>query len=85
IAGMNIYNPTLKTWDSRPIVTGEDGKTLVVFGGRTSILQPNIFTGSIHILDITTGIWTSGLPDAAAPRIYAGCVLVVDQFVVWAG
>ncbi|KAF9274522.1 hypothetical protein BGZ88_002959 [Linnemannia elongata] len=124
IAGMNIYNPTNQTWDSRPILTGtlmaryfgspgyntarktiiscdcryrvyavdqhlvrygEDGKTLVVFGGRTSILTPNIFTGSIHILDITTGVWTAGLPDAAAPRVFAGCVLVVDQFVVWAG
>ncbi|KAF9333743.1 hypothetical protein BGZ91_011133 [Linnemannia elongata] len=55
----------------------------VVFGGRTSIVTP-IFTGSIHLLDITTGAWSTGLPQST-PRIYAACTLVGDQFVAWGG
>ncbi|KAG0275332.1 hypothetical protein BGZ96_003829 [Linnemannia gamsii] len=92
------YSPATSAWSVLP-TTGtapspradhcaaisEDGKTLIVFGGRTSVLTPNIFTGSIHILDITTGIWNSALPPAATPRVYAGCILIGDQFVSWAG
>lgn len=62
---------------------GDDGKTLVVFGGRTSIVTPT-FTGSIHLLDITTGAWSTGLPQST-PRIYTACTLVGDQFVAWGG
>ncbi|KAF9133702.1 hypothetical protein BGX30_012193 [Mortierella sp. GBA39] len=61
----------------------EDGKTLVVFGGRTSIVTPT-FTGSIYLLDITTGVWSTGLPQST-PRIYVACTLVGDQFVAWGG
>ncbi|KAI1290565.1 hypothetical protein EDD11_009177 [Mortierella claussenii] len=61
----------------------EDSKTLVVFGGQTSIVTP-AFTGAIHLLDINTGVWTAG-PSLSTPRIYAACVLIGDQFVVWGG
>ncbi|OAQ23276.1 hypothetical protein K457DRAFT_142816 [Linnemannia elongata AG-77] len=61
----------------------EDSKTLVVFGGQTSIVTP-AFTGAIHLLDINTGVWTAG-PPLSTPRIYAACVLIGDQFVVWGG
>ncbi|KAG0043210.1 hypothetical protein BGZ83_011708 [Gryganskiella cystojenkinii] len=61
----------------------EDSKTLVLFGGRTSVVTP-AFTGAIHLLDINTGVWTAG-PPLSTPRIYAACVLIGDQFVVWGG
>ncbi|KAG0357393.1 hypothetical protein BG005_003591 [Podila minutissima] len=64
-------------------LNGEDGKTLIVFGGRTSVVTPT-FTGALHLLDIDTGVWTAG-PSQSTPRIYAACVLVGDQFVVWGG
>ncbi|KAF9901133.1 hypothetical protein EC991_006473 [Linnemannia zychae] len=62
----------------------EDGKTLVVFGGRTSVVVPVTFTGAIHILDIPSGVWSAG-PPQSVPRIYTACVLVGDQFVAWGG
>ncbi|KAF9205799.1 hypothetical protein BGZ49_003475, partial [Haplosporangium sp. Z 27] len=61
----------------------EDSNSIVVFGGRTS-LQPEVFTGSIYILDIATTSWKQG-PPLATSRIYAACVVVGDQFVVWGG
>ncbi|KAF9134496.1 hypothetical protein BG015_003401 [Linnemannia schmuckeri] len=64
----------------------EDGKTLVFYGGRTSIVTPNnAFTGAIYLLDINTGVWSSGLPPSSTPRVYTACTLIGDQFVVWGG
>ncbi|KAG0335368.1 hypothetical protein BG000_007554 [Podila horticola] len=90
------YSPTTTKWSVLPTsgsppspsadqcsAVSEDGKTLIVFGGRTSIVTP-AFTGALHILDIGTGVWTAG-PSQTTPRIYAVCELVGDQFVVWGG
>ncbi|KAG0200940.1 Multiple epidermal growth factor-like domains protein 8 [Mortierella sp. GBA30] len=90
------YSPTTAKWSILPTsgsppspsadhcsAVSEDGKTLVIFGGRTSVVTPT-FTGALHLLDIGTGIWTAG-PSQPTPRIYAVCALVGDQFVVWGG
>ncbi|KAG0208890.1 Multiple epidermal growth factor-like domains protein 8 [Mortierella sp. NVP41] len=90
------YSPTTAKWSILPTsgsppspsadhcsAISEDGKTLVVFGGRTSVVTPT-FTGALHFLDIDTGVWTAG-PSQSTPRIYAVCALVGDQFVVWGG
>ncbi|GJJ73885.1 hypothetical protein EMPS_06243 [Entomortierella parvispora] len=61
----------------------EDGSILIVFGGRTSVVTP-AFTGALYILDVVTGVWTEG-PAQTTPRIYAACVIVGDQMVVWGG
>ncbi|KAG0032142.1 hypothetical protein BGZ81_011553 [Podila clonocystis] len=90
------YSPTTSKWSILPTsgsppspsadhcsAISDDGKTLVVFGGRTSVVTPT-FTGALHVLDIGTGVWTAG-PSQSTPRIYAVCALVGDQFVVWGG
>ncbi|KAG0087907.1 Multiple epidermal growth factor-like domains protein 8 [Podila epicladia] len=90
------YSPTTAKWSVLPTTgappspsadhcsaVSEDGKTIIVFGGRTSVVTPT-FTGALHILDVDTGVWTAG-PSQPTPRIYAACVLVGDQFVVWGG
>ncbi|KAG9062204.1 hypothetical protein KI688_006536 [Linnemannia hyalina] len=65
----------------------DDSKTIVVFGGQTSVVTP-AFTGAINILtidtDTDTSTWTAG-PSHTTPRVYAACALVGDQFVVWGG
>ncbi|KAG9062172.1 hypothetical protein KI688_006504 [Linnemannia hyalina] len=46
------------------------------------------YTGAINILNMNTatdtGTWTAG-PPHTTPRVYAACVLIGDQFVVWGG
>ncbi|KAF9302172.1 hypothetical protein BGZ74_005719 [Mortierella antarctica] len=82
------YSPTTAKWSVLP-TTGSppspsaDHCSVVIFGGRTSVVTPT-FTGALHLLDIDTGVWTAG-PSQSTPRIYAACVLVGDQFVVWGG
>ncbi|KAK3845725.1 MAG: hypothetical protein J3R72DRAFT_472213 [Linnemannia gamsii] len=96
IVTVTEYSPTKNTWSTLPTsgsppspsadlcsAISEDGATIVVFGGRTSVVTPT-FTGALHILDISSGVWTAG-PPQSTPRIYAACVLVGDQFVVWGG
>ncbi|KAF9541648.1 hypothetical protein EC957_002889 [Mortierella hygrophila] len=67
--------------------TSDDSKTIVIFGGQTSVVTPT-FTGAINILTIDTNTdtstWTAG-PSHTTPRVYAACALVGDQFVVWGG
>ncbi|KAG0074050.1 hypothetical protein BGZ90_011071 [Linnemannia elongata] len=83
------FSPSTSTWNvlttsgTPPSPRADHCSALIVFGGRTSIVTP-IFTGSIHLLDITTGAWSTGLPQST-PRIYAACTLVGDQFVAWGG
>ncbi|KAF9344724.1 hypothetical protein BGX26_003991 [Mortierella sp. AD094] len=60
----------------------DDSNTIVVFGGRTS-RSPPVFTGSIHILNVTSGSWKQG--PQQPPRIYTTCVIVGSQFVAWGG
>ncbi|KAF9934308.1 hypothetical protein FBU30_002447 [Linnemannia zychae] len=64
----------------------EDGSKIIVFGGRvplTSSTSLTTFSGNLYILDISNATWTEGL--GSDPRLYAACVIVGDQFVVWGG
>ncbi|KAG0000179.1 hypothetical protein BGZ80_000556 [Entomortierella chlamydospora] len=61
----------------------DDSNTIVVFGGRTRVKPTSVFTGSIYILNMTSGIWTQG--PQQPPRIYTTCVIVGNQFVAWGG
>ncbi|KAF8930950.1 hypothetical protein BGZ47_000300 [Haplosporangium gracile] len=93
------YTPATDKWSLMPtsgtppspsadhcMAVDDDGNTLVFYGGQTSVVTlNNAFTGAIYLLDINTGIWSTGLPPSSTPRIYAACILIGDQFVVWGG
>ncbi|KAF9174024.1 hypothetical protein BGX21_010518 [Mortierella sp. AD011] len=61
----------------------DDSNTIVVFGGRTRAEPTSVFTGSIYILNMTSGTWVQG--PQQPPRIYTTCVIVGNQFVAWGG
>ncbi|KAF9968518.1 hypothetical protein BGZ70_003079 [Mortierella alpina] len=41
------------------------------------------FTGTLHVLDVQSREWFQ--QPSSTPRLYAACVLVGDQFLVWGG
>ncbi|KAF9145719.1 hypothetical protein BGX30_007312 [Mortierella sp. GBA39] len=71
-SNMIVFNPANR---------GEDGNTMVMFGGRTP--PPGNFTGTFYILDVPSKIWVQG--PSASTRLYSACAIVGDQLVVWGG
>ncbi|KAF9948145.1 hypothetical protein BGZ72_009908 [Mortierella alpina] len=77
------------------MAASEDGNTIVVFGGRIPPrdydFSPNVnhtdtprnFTGTLHVLDVRTGLWSQ--QQSSSPRLYMACIIVGDQFLVWGG
>ncbi|KAF9902122.1 hypothetical protein EC991_005262 [Linnemannia zychae] len=77
---------TLPTKGPRPAMRAdhcmsisEDSTRIVVYGGRLN----NGVTGTIHILDLNTLVWTAG--EMGEARSYPSCVLSGDNVVVWGG
>ncbi|KAG0258531.1 hypothetical protein BG011_003239 [Mortierella polycephala] len=62
------------------MAASEDGSTVVVFGGR---VPPDNFTGTFHILDVSSQTWRRG-PDSGF-RLYMACIIVGNQFLAWGG
>ncbi|KAK3839900.1 MAG: hypothetical protein J3R72DRAFT_422687 [Linnemannia gamsii] len=64
----------------------EDGSKIIVFGGRIPIsgsTTETSFTGTLYILDVTTGTWTPG--QGSNPQLYMACTIVGDQLIAWGG
>ncbi|KAF9566859.1 hypothetical protein EC968_003559 [Mortierella alpina] len=69
------------------MTSNDEGTKVVVYGGRiepdTTTTPPTEFTGTIHVLDVPSGIWTEG--PVGTVRGYMACTLVGDQFIAWGG
>ncbi|KAG0274066.1 hypothetical protein BGZ95_010134 [Linnemannia exigua] len=89
ITQLNVTSSQFSTFETKGAIPAiradhcmainEDGSKVVVYGG---VLTTGI-TGSIHILDTNTRVWTSG--QASEARRYPSCIFVGDQVLVWGG
>ncbi|KAI7819351.1 hypothetical protein BC939DRAFT_267254 [Gamsiella multidivaricata] len=97
---LNEYIPANRIWSNftttgeypsprsdHCMAASEDGKTIVVFGGRVppkpTSSGTSDFTGSLYILDVLSGNWTQGV--SSSPRLYMACIIIGDQFLAWGG
>ncbi|KAF9326207.1 F-box only protein 42, partial [Podila minutissima] len=65
-------------------VVANDGKKMVVFGGRT--LHSITFLGDIYVLDLETWAWSAGTPlNSGLNRSSIACGASGDYFVSWGG
>lgn len=68
------------------MVSAHRGTRLIVFGGYNSSVGSTTGVGSIHILDLTTMVWTAGTPaDPSQYRANHACAVAGDSFVAWGG
>ncbi|KAG0282474.1 hypothetical protein BGZ96_000434 [Linnemannia gamsii] len=95
---INVYNPDTDYWETSLQTTGpspgersdmcmaisDDGKKLVIFGGRFFTTFQQSIMSEMYILDLDTLVWTRG-QDYATPRIYTTCTIVDGTFLSWGG
>lgn len=93
------YKPATKVWSNitttgpspgpsvnHCMVSAYSGTKLVVFGGYGTGNSSKSGVGSIHILDLTSMVWTAGTPaDRSQNRGNPACVVVGDSFLAWGG
>ncbi|KAG0322085.1 hypothetical protein BGZ97_008834, partial [Linnemannia gamsii] len=88
------YKPSTKTWSNMTTsgaipqarldacsAVSDDGTTVIVYGGAA---DAKIFLNSIHILDLTTGIWTAG-PPSTGILSQATCAFHSGMFIIFEG
>ncbi|KAF9145722.1 hypothetical protein BGX30_007315 [Mortierella sp. GBA39] len=88
------YSPSTKTWSNRTTsgaipqarldacaAVSDDGTKVIVYGGAANA---NTFLNSIHILDVTTGVWTAG-PLSTGVLSQATCAFHSGMFIVFEG
>ncbi|KAG0254137.1 hypothetical protein DFQ27_007020 [Actinomortierella ambigua] len=98
IGTVTLYHPESKQW-SLMKTTGanntnnfghcmaitDDGKTILSFGGyfaeQTGAI---IFSSSLYILNLTTGVWTLAV-DSSSQRADSACTIAGDYFLLWGG
>ncbi|KAF8941720.1 hypothetical protein BGZ47_007263 [Haplosporangium gracile] len=88
------YSPSRKTWTSMTTsgaipqarldacsAVSDDGTKVIVYGGAA---DANTFLNSIHILNVTSGIWTAG-PPSTGVLSQATCAFHLGMFIVFEG
>ncbi|KAH7052911.1 hypothetical protein BKA57DRAFT_491105 [Linnemannia elongata] len=88
------YSPSTKTWSNMTTsgaipqarldacsAVSDDGAKVIVYGGAANA---NTYLNSIHILDVTTGVWTAG-PLSTEALSQASCAFHSGMFIVFEG
>ncbi|KAG9066942.1 hypothetical protein KI688_012854 [Linnemannia hyalina] len=88
------YSPSTKAWSNTTTsgaipqarldacaAVSDDGTKVIVYGGAANA---NTFLSSIHILDVTTSVWTAG-PPSIGVLSQATCAFHSGMFIVFEG
>ncbi|KAF9159000.1 hypothetical protein DFQ26_007015 [Actinomortierella ambigua] len=98
VGTVTLYRPESKQWSLMKTIGAnntnnyghcmaitDDGTTILSYGGYYDSQPGNpLFSESLYILNLTTGVWTLAV-DSSSKRAWPACTIAGDYFLLWGG